>query len=86
MFINSFVRLFIHSFLESFFQFQYASLVSKRADVITYILKEGKADTKYFEKDLIYLIFQITRMLQACKSSITCSPSTSHMFMDRQCL
>lgn len=85
MFINSFVRLFIHSFLESFFQFQYASLVSKRADAITYILKEGKVDTKYFE-DLIYLIFQITTLLQACKSSITCSPSTSHMFMDRQCL
>ena len=82
MFINSFVRLFIHSFLESFFQFQYASL----ADAITYILKEGKVDTKYFEKDLIYLIFQITTLLQACKSSITCSPSTSHMFMDRQCL
>lgn len=53
MFINSFARLFIHSFLESFFQFQYASLVSKRADAITYILKEGKVDTKYFEKDLI---------------------------------
>lgn len=85
MFINSFARLFIHSFLESFFQFQYASLVSKRADAITYILKEGKVDTKYFE-DLIYLIFQITTLLQACKSSITCSPSTSHMFMDRQCL
>lgn len=85
MFINSFARLFIHSFLESFFQFQYASLVSKRADAITYILKEGKVDTKYFE-DLIYLIFQITMLLQACKSSITCSPSTSHMFMDRQCL
>lgn len=85
MFINSFDRLFIHSFLESFFQFQYASLVSKRADAITYILKEGKVDTKYFE-DLIYLIFQITTLLQACKSSITCSPSTSHMFMDRQCL
>lgn len=85
MFINSFVRLFIYSFLESFFQFQYASLVSKRADAITYILKEGKVDTKYFE-DLIYLIFQITTLLQACKSSITCSPSTSHMFMDRQCL
>ena len=48
MFINSFVCLFIHSFLESFFQFQYASLVSKRADAITYILKEGKVDTKYF--------------------------------------
>lgn len=85
MFINSFARLFIHSFLESFFQFQYASLVIKRADAITYILKEGKVDTKYFE-DLIYLIFQITTLLQACKSSITCSPSTSHMFMDRQCL
>ena len=85
MFINSFARLFIHSFLESFFQFQYASLLSKRADAITYILKEGKVDTKYFE-DLIYLIFQITTLLQACKSSITCSPSTSHMFMDRQCL
>lgn len=82
MFINSFARLFIHSFLESFFQFQYASLVSKRADAITYILKEGKVDTKYFED----LIFQITTLLQACKSSITCSPSTSHMFMDRQCL